>query len=79
MITCKFDCDECGLKDIAVLIPARASPRTDVKTWMDTIVASVIYRKHKSLSPQCEAITITKVYIPLPDKSDPEPWIGKQT
>ena len=79
MIKCKFSCDECGLKDIEVLVPARASPLSDIKTYMDQVVASVIYRKHQSLSPQCKATTITQLMIPLPADDDPNPWIGKQT
>ena len=77
MITIKFSCDLCGVKDAIVLVPQRAQ-EMDVRRWVMNVVGQRITDQHRMLSPSCRATTISAIKIPL-DRDDEDGWIGKQT
>ncbi len=78
MLTCKFSCSVCGLKDVEVQVPAREDPdKMTVVEWMDRVVVRHVMRAHLQLSLLCQATHLTELKIPFP-KDDPDGWIGKQ-
>lgn len=77
MITIKFSCEECGIKDEAVEVAARQE-NEDLVKWVGSSVISAITFRHSMISPECKAQEITDLKIPIDDKDD-HGWVGKQT
>lgn len=77
MITIKFTCDECGVKDEKVEVTAREES-DNVIEWVESVVISAITFRHAIISPNCKATELTNLKIPMDDK-DPTTWVGKQT
>lgn len=77
MITVKFSCAACGLNQVPVKVPARQSPNSDVKAYVEEVIGRYIGREHHRLSPHCTSLVMSELMIPLPDEADPNPWIGK--
>ena len=60
----QYSCDECGIDEAEVMVPAREAEQ-DVKDWMDrTIVHLAI--DHDSRSPRCHPQSLSRVKIPMP-------------
>ncbi len=62
-IKIKYSCDDCGLKNIELSVPARGDE--DVVTWMKNSVGSNIKDDHTMRSPECPAEGAQEVMIPL--------------
>lgn len=77
MISIRFTCNECGIKDKLLRVPERKSPDSDVKFYIEQVIGGAIGHAHHELSPKCKAKTMTNLKIPFDDK-DPDAWIGKQ-
>lgn len=78
MITVKFSCEACGLENVEVGVPPRNSPNIDIVRYVERTIGKRVGAKHAELSPHCRATKMSKLFIPLPDESDPSPWIGKE-
>lgn len=60
-ITCKYSCRLCGIKRVAIELPARRSE--PVTVWMNATVRRIA-ADHKSRSPHCNAKELTELLIP---------------
>lgn len=78
MISIRFTCDECGIKDKLLRVPERKSKDSDVKFYIEQVIGNAIGWAHRELSPKCKAKCMTNLKIPIDDK-DPDAWVGKQT
>jgi hypothetical protein len=79
MIIVKYSCKVCGLDRVEVSVPARNSPNSDVKAYVEQAIGQRVRRDHHRRSPSCLSDVMSEVMIPLPKEDDPNPWIGKQT
>jgi hypothetical protein len=77
VISVRFSCDGCGLKDEIVQVPARKSEE-NVVAWMHASVATAYTFHHSVVSPHCTSKNMSNLKIPI-DTADPDAWIGKQT
>lgn len=76
MIEVLFTCEQCGLLAVPVLVPARTSPKEDVKHYVEQVIGGAISATHRKLSPNCTARRMTNVKIPIANEEGA--WIGKQ-
>lgn len=63
-ITCKYSCDECGLKRVEVQVPARPEAM-EVTRWVKEVAAYVIYADHSCRSPECKSNMMSEMMIPM--------------
>lgn len=61
-ITCKYSCPPCGLKRVALDVPARSVE--SVTAWMDATVRR-ISADHRRRSPHCHAPKLEELLIPM--------------
>lgn len=73
MITLFYSCKHCGLVERPVQVPAREAE--DVAVWVKQVVAKVIGDDHVTVSPGCNANSITHLKIPMPKDAQ---FIGQQ-
>ncbi len=74
MITVKYTCDACGIKDRDVIVPDRGT-FDDVVVYVRDVIGGCIGDDHKLTSPNCRAKTITNLKIPI-KPNDPNAGIG---
>ena len=60
-----YSCDECGLKKIAVPVPARMGDEPNVVVWMETICVPLLAQDHRRRSPECHPPTLKEIMIPV--------------
>lgn len=81
MITAKYTCKQCGLTEVEIQVPARQSPNSDVKDWVEGVVGQSVRRDHHRRSPDCTCGKVD-LWIPIPKDEDlkdgEDYWIGKQ-
>ena len=68
----RYDCRGCGLVDVIVHVPARAS-NEDVVWWVEEIVTPTVSEDHQQRSPQCMC-DVFDLKIPAPKDAD---YIGQ--
>ena len=61
-ITCKYSCPLCGLKRVAIDVPARGIEAITV--WMDATVRRIA-ADHRRRSPHCNATEMKELLIPM--------------
>lgn len=59
--TCKYSCKLCGIKRVALEVPARSVE--SVTAWMDATVRRIA-ADHRRRSPHCRAKELTELLIP---------------
>lgn len=64
IITVKYSCAVCGLKDRDVMVPER-DPAEDVAHYLNVQLVPCITADHARFSPQCRAERITTIKIPI--------------
>lgn len=69
-IEIRYSCGACGLKDVAVDVPARDSDE-DVLLWMDA-TGLLLGRDHHERSPHCQPKMLQDVKIPIAGAD----WVG---
>lgn len=75
MITVKFSCDKCGLKDVSVEVPARTNPDPSaVVPWVQ-MAALMCAEEHSRRSPNCLITKFENMKIPAPPEAE---FIGQQ-
>jgi len=62
MITVFYSCPACGLKDVAVVVPARETE--DVRVWMDKTIR-LTCDDHAQRSPSCHPEQLHDLKIPI--------------
>ena len=62
-ISVLYSCHQCGLKKIAVAVPARTDE--DVVVWVETIMGRRLAGDHAQRSPHCHPDTLDEVMIPM--------------
>ncbi len=79
MITIKFSCKGCGLKNHALQIPARTDTSiTGLEKWM-LKMGHWIYDEHKRRSPACRADAMQDLMIPMKHADGTEcEFVGQQ-
>jgi len=63
-VEARYTCDKCGLKNVAVEVPARGPE--DVVAWLEKIVAPRLSSDHREKSPFCRITHFTQVWLPIP-------------
>lgn len=74
MITVKYTCEACGLKDRDVIVPEREGDE-DVVHYVRDVIGACVGEDHARTSPQCQAKTITNLKIPI-DTTTPNARVG---
>lgn len=77
-ITILFSCKECKKVDVEAKVRAREK-HEDINWWMRRVVGDALHYAHQLVSFGCECCDFRNLKIPLGDKDDPDPWIGKYT
>lgn len=77
MITCKFSCQACGVRDAPVRVRARYDAE-DVVSYVKNIIGIAVLIEHERLSPNCDSTVMSTLKIPF-DEDDPGWYVGKQT
>ena len=75
MITVKYSCNLCGIKNREVQIPAREHADVDVVKWMKEVVGKILSDDHALRSPNCHPTSLSDVMIPMPPEAE---FIGQQ-
>lgn len=72
MIGIRYSCAMCGLADVEVKLPYRASEQ-DVVAWMKGIVEPAVCADHAERSPGCQPEDLQNIKIPMPVGTQ---WVG---
>lgn len=64
-ITVKYSCNGCGLIDADCQVDARPSEKMDVRHWLENICAHTVAADHAYRSPECKAVKMANLKIPM--------------
>lgn len=73
MLTIKYTCDDCGLKDREVIVPEREHGQ-NIVDYVQDFIGQCVKEDHSRVSPNCLATKITQLKIPI----DPKTIIGQK-
>lgn len=66
MITIRYSCKACGIKDRKIQVPNRTTE--SLKEWEANVLTKGVVEDHSSVSPHCKTKAITEVVVLIPAK-----------
>lgn len=74
MITVRYSCPPCGVKDESCQVPARNTADESLRDWMNR-VGSILAADHRSLHPDCRETSLKDIKLPNPEGQE---FVGQQ-